>query len=129
MKRRVVYLAIAVVTMVVGLVWRFVLIGMPAGLYKYGGSALWAAMIYWLAVLVRPDARPVRLALVAVVIATLVELFKLVHTPGLDAFRLTFVGKVVLGRFFYWSDFVAYYAAIAVVCWADRWIRRGRLDR
>ena len=59
----------------------------------------------------------------------MVELFKLVHTPGLDAFRLTFVGKVVLGRFFYWSDFVAYYAAIAVACWADGWIRQGRLDR
>jgi hypothetical protein len=127
--RRVVYLAIAVVTMVVGLVWRFVPMRMPPGLYKYGGSVLWAAMIYWLTALVRPDAKPVRLALVAVVIATLVELFKLVHTPGLDAFRLTFVGKVVLGRFFYWSDFVAYYASIAVVCWADRWIRRGRLDR
>jgi len=127
--RRVVYLAIAVVTMVVGLVWRFVLIGMPAGLYKYGGSVLWAAMIYWLAALVRPDARPVRLALVAAVIATLVELFKLVHMPRLDAFRLTFVGKVVLGRFFYWSDFVAYYAAIAVACRTDVWIRQARLDR
>jgi len=115
--------------MVVGLVWRFVLIGMPPGPYKYGGSVLWAAMIYLLAALVRPDARPVRLAFVAAVIATLVELFKLVHMPGLDAFRLTLVGKVVLGRFFYWSDFVAYYAAIAVARWADGWIRQGRLDR
>ena len=67
-----------------------------------------------------------RLAAVAAVIATAVELFKLVHTPGLDAFRLTFAGKVVLGRFFYWSDFLAYYAAIAVAAWVDGCIRRMR---
>ena len=117
--RRAEYLAIAVVTMALGLVWRFVWVGLPPALYKYGGSMLWAAMIYWLAALVRPGAKPARLVLAAAVIATAVELFKLVHTPGLDAFRLTLAGKVVLGRFFYWSDFVAYYAAIAVAAWVD----------
>jgi hypothetical protein len=123
--RRAAYLVLAAVTLVVGLVWRFVPMGMPPPLYKYGGSVLWAAMIYWLCALVRPTARPVRLVVVAAVIATAVELFKLVHTPALDAFRLTFAGKVVLGRFFYWSDFVAYYLAIAVAALADWWMRRG----
>ena len=126
MNRRAVYLAIAVVTLGLGLVWRFVPMGLPLSLYKYGGSVLWAAMIYWLAALVAPAARPVRLAAVAVLIATTVELFKLVHAPGLDAFRLTFVGKVVLGRFFYWSDFVAYYAGIAVAAVVDGWWIRGK---
>ena len=126
MTRRAAYLAIAVVTLVVGLVWRFVWVGLPPALYKYGGSVLWAAMIYWLAALVRPGAKPVRLALAAAVIATVVELFKLVHTPGLDAFRLTLAGKVVLGRFFYWSDFLAYYGAIAIAAWVDGCIRRIR---
>lgn len=124
MNRRAVYGLIAAVTLVVGLVWRFVPMGMPPFLYKYGGSVLWAAMIYWLCALVRPTSRPMRLALVAAAIATAVELFKLVHTPGLDAFRLTFAGKVVLGRFFYWSDFVAYYVAIAVAAWVDASCRR-----
>ena len=124
MSRRALYAAIAVVTLVVGLVWRFVPIGLPPFLYKYGGSVLWAAMIYWLLVLVAPAERPLRFAAIAAVIATAVELFKLVHTPALDAFRLTFAGKVILGRFFYWSDFVAYYAAIAVMAWVH-----GRLLR
>jgi hypothetical protein len=121
--RRAVYLAIAVVTLVVGLVWRFVPMGMPPPLYKYGGSVLWAAMIYWLAALVAPRTRPARLTFAAAVIATAVELFKLVHTPGLDAFRQTFAGKVVLGRFFYWSDFVAYYLAILAATVMDGWMR------
>ncbi|HEX3572472.1 MAG TPA: DUF2809 domain-containing protein [Acidobacteriaceae bacterium] len=123
MSRRAAYLLIAVVTLVVGLVWRFVLTGLPPFLYKYGGSVLWAAMIYWLAAVVRPQAKPVRLAVIATAIATAVELFKLVHTPALDAFRLTFAGKVLLGRFFYWSDFVAYYLAIALTALVDQSVR------
>ena len=119
MTRRFLYAGIAVGTMAMGLAWRFVWVGLPPLLYKYGGSVLWAAMIYWLAAAVSPRTRPARLALVAAAIATLVELSKLVHAPGIDAFRLTFAGKVLLGRFFYWSDFVAYYAAIAVACWVD----------
>ena len=126
MNRRTLYLLIAAATLVAGLVWRFVLVGLPPFLYKYGGSVLWAAMIYWLAALVRPQARPLRLALVSAVIATLVERFKLVHTPWLDAFRLTFAGKVLLGRFFYYSDFAAYYLAIAAAACADIWLRRNR---
>ena len=119
MSVRAAHLTIAVVTLVVGLVWRFVPMGLPPLLYKYGGSVLWAAMIYWLLALIAPGAKPVVLALVAAGIATVVELFKLVHTPGLDAFRLTLAGKVVLGRFFYWSDFVAYYLAIVLAAWVD----------
>jgi hypothetical protein len=123
MSRRAAYLLIALVTVVVGLVWRFVLTGLPPFLYKYGGSVLWAAMIYWLAAMVVPRARPMRLALAAAAIATAVEIFKLVHTPALDAFRLTFAGKVLLGRFFYWSDFVAYYLAIAAAALVDQPVR------
>jgi hypothetical protein len=76
-----------------------------------------------LAAVVRPQAKPVRLAVIATAIATAVELFKLVHTPALDAFRLTFAGKVLLGRFFYWSDFVAYYLAILAATVMDGWMR------
>ena len=119
LSRRGAYLLIALVTMALGLLWRFVWLGLPPFLYKCGGSVLWAAMIYWLAAAASPRTRPVRLALVAAAIATVVELFKLVHSPGIDAFRLTFAGKVLLGKFFYWSDFVAYYAAIVVACWTD----------
>lgn len=118
------YLLIALLTLVAGLMWRFVFTGLPPFLYKYGGSVLWAAMIYWLAAAARPQAKPVRLAIIAAAIATAVELFKLIHSPALDAFRLTFAGKVLLGRFFYGSDFLAYYLAIAAAALVD-W-RMGR---
>ena len=117
--RRLLYAGIALATLVLGLLWRFAWTGLPPFLYKYGGSVLWAAMIYWLAAIAAPRASPVRLGLTAAAIATAVELLKLLHTPALDAFRLTFAGKVLLGRVFLWSDFVAYYLAIAVAAVTD----------
>ena len=125
MKRRLAYLAIAIVTLILGLLWRFVWIGLSPALYKYGGSMLWAAMIYWIAALIAPCTRPVKLAFVCGVIATAVEFFKLVHTPALEAFRLTFVGKVLIGRFFYWSGILAYWIAIAAAGLADSALRRN----
>jgi hypothetical protein len=123
MNRRGLYFSIAFVTLIVGLIWRFVLLGLSPFLYKYGGSVLWAAMIYWLAALIAPRTHPLRLAPISAAIATAVELFKLVHTPALDAFRLTFAGKVILGRYFYFSDFLAYYLAIAGAAFLDTAMR------
>jgi hypothetical protein len=60
-----------------------------------------------------------RKASIAGVISVGVEFFKLVHAPGLDAFRLTLAGKLVLGRFFGWWDIVAYLVAIGAVAWLD----------
>ena len=86
---------------------------------------LWAAMIYWIAAMIAPRTRPLKLAVICSVIATAVEFFKLVHTPALDTFRLTLVGKVLIGRFFYWSGILAYWIAIAAAACADSVLRRG----
>jgi hypothetical protein len=125
MKRQLAYFAIALLTLILGLLWRFVFIGLPPFLYKYGGSMLWAAMIYWIAALLAPQTRPLKLAVICGVIATAVEFFKLVHTPALDAFRLTFWGKVLIGQFFYWSGILAYWIAIAAAGLADSALRRN----
>jgi len=126
--RRALYVVLALATLILGLLWRFLWVGLPPFLYKYGGSVLWAAMIYWLAALIQPRAWPSRLALAAALIATAVELFKLVHTPALDAFRLTLPGKILLGRLFYLSDFLAYYLAIALAAALDTQLRRRTLS-
>jgi hypothetical protein len=61
-------------------------------------------------------------ALVAAVIAIGVELFRLVHTPWLDAFRLTMVGALLLGRIFSLWDILAYGVGIAVGALLDKFI-------
>jgi hypothetical protein len=81
---------------------------------KYGGSALWAAMIYWLVAGIFTRKPVFLIALFACIATTGIETFKLVYSPGLESFRLTLAGKLLLGRIFSLKDLVAYAVAIAL---------------
>ena len=94
-------------------------LGLPAVLVKYGGSALWAVMVYWLVAFVLPQKAPRFLGLLAAVVAAAVECFKLYHSAGLDAFRLTLAGKLLLGRVFSLQDIAVYWLAIVVAACLD----------
>ena len=93
---------------------RFATLGLPWFVVKYGGSTMWALMVYWVLAFLWPQVRPQWLALAAGVIATLVELQRLYHSPGLDAARHSLAGILLLGNFFSVRDIVAYWAAIVV---------------
>ena len=60
------------------------------------------------------------IALIAAVIAVSVELFRLLHTPWLDAFRLTLPGALLLGHVFSLWNIVAYGAGILFGMLLDR---------
>ena len=55
-----------------------------------------------------------RVALISASIAVGVELFRLVHAPWLDAFRLTMAGALWLGRIFWAWDMLAYGVGIGL---------------
>jgi hypothetical protein len=95
-------------------------IGLPASIVKYGGSVLWAAMVTFLLAALLPRLSRSRLALLALVIAVLVELIRLVHTPWLDDFRLTLTGTLLLGRIFSLWNILAYAVGVALGVWVDR---------
>jgi len=126
-QHRAAYIALILLTIVAGLVLRRVPLGLPYVLVKFGGSMLWAMMVYWIFAAIRPDAGSTTIAVNAALFAAMVEFFKLYHEPVLDAFRRTLAGALLLGRFFSWWDIVAYLAAIALAMTIDnRLIRRGR---
>jgi len=118
-------LGFAAAIIVAGLVLRLVPMGLPHPLVKWGGSLLWAAMVYWLVAALMPRARVAVAASVAGTIAGLVELSRLYHSPGLDAFRLTRAGILLLGRVFSPWHFPVYGAAIAVAAGVDWALLRG----
>ena len=68
-----------------------------------------------------------QIAAVAAAIAILVELSRLVHTPSLDAFRLTTVGTLLLGRIFSLWNLAAYLIGIALGMWIDRLVPHRRV--
>jgi hypothetical protein len=119
-RRSLLCLALALVTISVGLALRLVPSNLPYFAVKYGGSVLWAIMVYLLVAVMAPSRRPATIALVSAIIAALVELSRLIHTPAFDAFRLTLAGKLLLGRVFSGWNILAYWPAIALAALIDR---------
>ena len=116
-------LALISVTVVAGLTLRLAPLGLPAFIVKYAGSTLWALMIYWIVSTLLPTRRLLLVVLLSASLATAVEFFKLYRSPGMDAFRLTLPGMLLLGRYFSSWDILAYWIAICVGAFLDRSIR------
>lgn len=118
-------LSLVVVTITAGIAVRFAPLGLPQFVVKYAGSMLWALMIYWIVSTLVPRWRVVNAALMACMVATGVELFKLYRSPGMDAFRVTLPGMLLLGRYFSVWDIAAYWLAIVVAAFLDGKIGRS----
>jgi hypothetical protein len=95
-------------------------VGLPAFVVKYGGSLLWGTMVFFLVAIAAAGWSRRTVASVALAIAVGVELFRLLHAPWLDAFRLTTAGALLLGRIFSLWNIVAYAAGILLGAALDR---------
>jgi len=115
---RAAYAASALVTIAVGLAFRFGSTGLPLAVHDVVGDALWAVMLTWWVSALWP--RRARIARAAIALGTCwaVEVSQLVHAPGLDAVRGTTLGQLVLGSGFDPRDLAAYalgvLAAVAI---------------
>ncbi len=114
-----------VVTVLAGLAVRFVHLGLPAWIVKFGGSALWAVGIYFLCSTLLGTWRPAWNAALSGIIGTAIEFLKLYQAPWLDAIRVTVPGILILGRIFNWRDIVVYWVAIMVAAAFDHGLRRS----
>src|ERR1700676_284396 len=95
-------------------------LGLPAFVVKYGGSMLWATMVFLLVAMAAPVRSRWSVALMSAAIAVCVELFRLVHTPWLDDFRMTMAGALLLGRIFSAWNMLAYGVGIGLGMLVDR---------
>jgi len=107
-------MVLIIATLMAGLTIRLIPLGVPALIVKYGGSMLWALMIYWIVSVLLPLLRSSGAALTTAAVTVGVEFFKLHQSPALDAFRLTIPGMLLLGRFFSIWDILAYWLAILI---------------
>jgi hypothetical protein len=102
-------------------------LSLPAFVVKYGGSLLWGAMVFFLVAMAASSLSRTNTALIAAMIAVAVELFRLVHAPWLDAFRLTLPGALLLGRIFSPWNMLAYGAGIGLAMALD-WLSVRRVS-
>jgi hypothetical protein len=95
-------------------------LGLPSSVVKYGGSILWGTMVFFLMAIVAAGRSRRTIVLISIALAICVELFRLVHVPWLDGFRLTTAGALLLGRVFSPWNMVAYAIGIILGMWLDR---------
>jgi hypothetical protein len=77
-------------------------------------------MVFFLVAMAAPTRSPSAIALISATVAICVELFRLVHTPWLDDFRLTTLGALLIGRVFSPWNMLAYGVGIVLAMWLDR---------
>jgi len=119
MPRSITSLIFLLITIPIGLAVRLLPLHLPWFLYKYLGSTLWAIALYWFLATLLPKLRPIAIATIAILIATMLELSRLIPIAPIDAFRLTFAGKILLGRYFSLKNIAAYILAIALTATLD----------
>jgi len=95
-------------------------LGLPLAVVKYGGSMLWGTMVFFLVAIAASRRSRNSIALISALIAVCLELFRLVHAPWLDAFRLTTAGALLLGRVFSPWNMLAYAVGIGLGVLLDR---------
>jgi hypothetical protein len=122
MRRSISSLIFLLIAIPIGLAVRLLPLHLPWFLYKYLGSALWAMALYWFLATLLPKLRPLSIATIAITIATLLELSRLIPIAPIDAFRLTFAGKILLGRYFSIKNIAAYLLAIALTAALDNFL-------
>lgn len=128
--RRLGLSGLALLTILAGLALRLVPWGLPLWAHHVGGGVLWGAMTFLLVAALRPPGWSRAATLVAAgVLDAAVEAIRLIHAPGLDAFRATLAGQLLLGRIFSPWNLVAYGLGILAAAGATHrlrgWARGG----
>ena len=104
----------------------------PIGLYSRHvswipeemGDALWAMFVFclWRIILVKKSLRQV--AFISLAHSFLVEFSQLIRWSWLVSFRSTFIGHMMLGQGFLWTDLLAYLIGILFIYWVFRLVER-----
>ena len=121
-RRSLICALLLVITIPIGLAVRLLPLGLPWFLYKYLGSLLWAVALYWFLAALLPRRGTRTVAALAILIAIILEFSRLIPLAPIDAFRLTFAGKILLGRFFSLKNIAAYLLGIVLAATLDNFL-------
>ncbi|MCU0321472.1 MAG: DUF2809 domain-containing protein [Chitinophagaceae bacterium] len=108
LKRRMIYCVLFLVTIPIGLATR----KKPEWFYepiaKYGGDILWTSLFFFLFRIIFPTKKLLTILCYTYAFAVSIEISQLYHANWIDDIRRTFLGKMILGFGFLWSDLMCY---------------------
>jgi hypothetical protein len=120
MKKRLFYLLLTFVFIVIALTVREIWAYLPDFINIWLGDYLWDVMLFWACMVLFLHTNRLKIALSLVVFCWCVEASQAFHTPWLDAFRNTTFGGLLLGHGFLWSDIIAYTAGVVTAYFVDK---------
>ncbi|MCB0721002.1 MAG: DUF2809 domain-containing protein [Ignavibacteriae bacterium] len=112
-RRRLLYIISIVIVIALGLASRKIM-GFPYFVYEYVGDVLWAVNVYLLFAVLFPSEKIPLISVVTFFFSFLIEFSQIYHAPWIDSIRDTFIGGLVLGYGFLWSDILCYLIGTAI---------------
>jgi hypothetical protein len=109
-----IYLVLAIITMLLGLASRSSLIVLPEFLRNYAGDTLWALLVFWLFRSLQPLAPVLYSFALAICFSFFIEFSQFYHAPWIDSIRSTQLGGLVLGFGFKLSDLLCYLIGVGI---------------
>jgi hypothetical protein len=99
----------------------------PVIIAKYGGDTIWAGMFLFFlrTIWLKPSIH--FLAIITYLLGVLDELQQLYRAPWILAVRKTYLGALMLGNGFVWSDLVCYAIGVALAWAAILFIEKRRV--
>jgi len=125
-RARLVFLALALGTIGLGLLVHSSALELPAGVRDKLGDGLWATMVAWWVGVLVPRAPLWSRSLAALAFCWTVEASQLCHAHWLEAARATTLGHLVLGSGFDAGDLWAYTLGVLAAALGETIVRRRR---
>jgi len=105
---RITYFLFALLTVVIGLSTRKLPHLFPPFIAEYGGDTLWALLFFLLTRMIWIKKPIWVIAVITYSFCVLIECSQLYQDEWIIRWRQTFVGQMLLGQGFLWSDFLCY---------------------
>jgi uncharacterized membrane protein YbhN (UPF0104 family) len=125
-RNRVIYFALLVIVVILGLASRKLTLIIPDFLDVYLGDTLWALMIFLGLSFIFINLETRFIALIGILFCYFIEFTQLYHAEWIDAVRHTTLGGLVLGYGFLWSDLLAYLIGIITGMLIDMMFKRSK---
>jgi Protein of unknown function (DUF2809) len=107
-RNRLLYLLIGCAVVPVGLASRRYADFLPEFIATYAGDTLWAVMAFLAVGFAFPRWSTARVSEAALLLSYADEISQLYHAPWIDNLRRTWLGGLMLGFGFLWSDILCY---------------------
>jgi hypothetical protein len=109
---RGIYLLLSIIIIVIGLATRKLPHLFPPFIAKYGGDTLWALLFFFLFRIVWINKPIWKVGIATYTFAVLIEISQLYQATWINEWRVSFMGQMILGSGFLWSDLACYAAGV-----------------